>query len=174
MENPQQPSPFLQSQPIVPQPQKRSSSEGSGVFYYIAGVSLLNSVLIIFKVGFYGSLAITTLVSSIGLAIAESINGGMATTFIINAIAFAVNAVIAGIVAGFGYLSGKGYGWAYVIGMIAYTVDALIMLWLGDWVEVLVHLYVLYLLWKGWAGLRKINAAAAKAESTSPSVIDQF
>jgi hypothetical protein len=172
MDSPQQSSPFPQSQPLVPQTPKRNSSDGPGVFYYIAGISLLNSVLNIFKFGFYGSLAITTLVSSIGLAIAESVNGGMTTTLIINAIAFAVNAVIAGAVAGFGYLSGRGYGWAYVVGMIAYTADALIMLWLGDWIEVLVHLYVLYLLWKGWSGLRKINAALTKAEFTSPSVID--
>ncbi len=174
MENPQQPSPFPQSQPINPQPPKKNSfsSDGPGVFYYIAGISLLNSVLIIFKVGFYGSLAITTLISGIGLVIAESVNGGTMASFIINAIAFLINAVIAGIVAGFGYISGKGHAWAYVVGMIAYTVDALIMLWLGDWIEVLVHLYVLYLLWKGWSALRKINVTIAKAESTSPSVID--
>lgn len=174
MENPQQPSPFPQSQPINPPPPKRSrfTSDGPGVFYYIAGISLLNSVLIILNIGFYGSLAITGLISGIGLYIAESVNGGTMTSFIINAIAFAINAVIAGIVAGFGYLSGKGHAWAYVVGMIAYTVDALIMMWIGDWIEVLIHLYVLYLLWKGWSGLRKINATIAKAESTSPSVMD--
>jgi hypothetical protein len=174
MENPQQPSPFPQSQPVTPQtPTKsRATSDGPGVFYYVAGISLINSLLIMLNFGFYGSLAITTLISGIGFYIAESVNGGTATSFIINAIAFAVNAVIAGIVAGFGYLSGKGHAWAYVVGMIAYTLDALIMIWLGDWIEVLIHLYVLYLLWKGWSGLRKINATIARAESTSPSVMD--
>lgn len=172
MENPQQPSPFPQSQPINPQPlnKKSSSSDGPGTFYYIAGISLLNSILIVFKISFYGSLGITTLISGIGLYLA-GYNGGT-MSFIINGIAFAINAVIAGIVAGFGYLSGKGHAWAYVVGMITYTVDALIMLWIGDWIEVLIHIYVLYLLWKGWSNLRKINATIVKAESTSPSVID--
>ncbi|MBK8823507.1 MAG: hypothetical protein IPN58_13115 [Anaerolineales bacterium] len=171
MEKPQQTSPFPQSQPINSTPPK-ANSEGPGVFYYIAGISLLNSVLVIFNIGFYGSLAITMLVSGIGLVVAESVNGGTMVSFMIHAAAFLVNAVIAGMVAGVGFLSGKGYAWAYVFGMVAYTVDALIMLWLGDWLEVLVHLYVLYLLWKGWTNLRKVNAVIAKAEETSPSVID--
>lgn len=173
MENPQTPSPFPQSQPINQPPRSRqSSTDGPKVFYYIAAISLINSILFIFNYGFYGSLAITTIVTGIAIAIAAEVSGGTGMNILINGIAFVINAVFAGVFAGLGFLSGKGHAWAYVLGMIAYTVDALLMLWLGDWIEVLIHLYALFLLWRGWSSLRKINAAQAKQESTSPSVIE--
>ena len=170
----QQPSQFPQSQPIIPQPQKSNpaSSNGPGVFYYIAAISLINSLLFIFNYGFYGSLAITTLITYLGLGLAEAINGGTTVTFIVNGVAFFINAIIAGIVAGFGYLSSKGHSWVYIVGMVAYTLDALIMLWLNEWIVVLIHLYALYLLWRGWSSLRKIKADITKTETISPSVID--
>mgnify|MGYP003482528543 CR=1 FL=1 len=133
---------------------------------------MINSILFIFNYGFYGSLAITTIVTYIAVSIADSVNGGTTANFIINGVGFFINMLIAGVVAGFGYLSSKGHGWAYVIGMIAYTIDALIMIWLGDWIEVLVHLYALFLLWKGWSSLRKIKAEINRTETISPSVID--
>jgi hypothetical protein len=175
MQEPQQPSPFPQSQPIAPQPKKPYSAEGPSVFYYIAAISLVNSILFIFDFGFYGSLAITSIITYIALAIGEG--AGTLMIFIINGVAFLINAIIAAIVAGFGYLSSKGHGWAYVVGMIAYTVDTLIMIWLSDWIEVLIHAYVLFLIWKGWSSLRwsslrKIKAEINRAETISPSVID--
>jgi|GEM_PF-1765868 len=170
MQSDQQPVQIPQSPPITPQSPKKGlfDNEASGYFYYIAGISLINSLLFIFGFGFYGSLGITTVITGIAKYIAETVAGGTGVAFIINLIGFFINAVIAGIVALFGYLSSRGHGWVYVVGMIAYTVDALIMLWLGDWIEVLIHLYFLYLLWKGWSLLRK---ARKDMESLNPPVI---
>lgn len=169
MQDNQQSPQFQQSLPITPPPKKNIfETDGPGFFYYIAGISLLNSILFIFKVGFYGSLGITTVITYIAMAIVESAGGGMGTAFIINAIGFFINAFIAGMVALVGYLSSRGHGWAYVIGMIAYTIDALVMLWIGDWLEVIVHMIFLFMLWKGWRTLRKIKKTM---EEVSPSVV---
>jgi hypothetical protein len=173
MENPQTPSPFPQSQPINQPPKSKPlSMDGPKVFYYIAAISLINSILFIFNFGFYGSLGITTIVTSIALAIANEAGGGTGMNLLINGIAFAINAVFAGIFAGLGFLSGKRHAWAYVLGMIAYTLDTLLMIWIGDWIEVLIHLYALFLLWRGWSVLRKINAELSRQEISSPSVIE--
>ena len=74
---------------------------------------------------------------------------------------------IAGLFVVFGYCARRGSrGW-YLAGMVVYALDALIFLPAQDWEALAFHVFVLYMLWRGFAALRALrrhdagNAAAA-------------
>jgi hypothetical protein len=57
----------------------------------------------------------------------------------------------------FGYLSKKGYHWAFVIGMVIYLLDGLLLLLVSDYLGAAFHAYVLFRLYQGLAASRKLS-----------------
>jgi hypothetical protein len=58
-------------------------------------------------------------------------------------------------------MASKGAGWAFIVGMVVYGLDALIMLWATDWLSLAFHGLALYFMYRGWQACRALPAAAA-------------
>ena len=125
-------------------------------FYWIAGLSFVNSVIVIFGGGwsFIVGLGATQIVDGVAVAIAEETGATAAMAAKVGALV--ADAVISGIFALFGYHAGRRRNWAFVVGMVVYVVDGMLFLLVTDWFSVGFHGFALFCIWTGFAANRKL------------------
>jgi hypothetical protein len=123
---------------------------GASWFYWIAGLSLINSI-----VAFTGSdwrfilgLGITQVFDALGHDIGSAGN----------AVVLALDLLAAGVCVFFGVFAHKRHLWAFVVGMVLFALDGLIFLFAQDWLGVGFHVFVLYCLFRGAKACRELNA----------------
>lgn len=119
-------------------------------FYWIAGLSLINTMIVFFGggVSFIVGLGITQIIDGIVIETASTVKF----------IALFINILVSGMFAIFGYFALKHEKWAFIIGMVLYLLDGLIFLLVNDWWSVGFHAFVLLSLFAGIKSLRKIEA----------------
>ena len=124
---------------------------GASWFYWIAALSLLNSVILLFggKIQFVFGLGVTQFVDAVAL--------GLQTGTVGQALAFIFDLAAASLFAIFGYLSHKKLRWAFIVGMVLYTLDGLILLLLSSFLSAAVHAYVLYRMSSAFVAVRKLR-----------------
>ena len=107
---------------------KKQVESGANWFFWIAGLSLVNSVLVLVNVewGFFFGLGITQLTDSIAVELGEK------TGYLARIVAFARDVIAASVFVLFGFLSKKKRRWAFVTGMILYALDAMLFLIVKD------------------------------------------
>lgn len=131
--------------------------DGSGWFYWIAGLSLINSAVILsgsdwsFLIG----LGATQIVDYFSLGATEGIEASSRT--IVLAIAFIIDVIIAGTFFLWGFFSRKGYRWAYIIGIVLYSLDGLIFLAFQDWPSLGFHIFALYFIIGGFKAFGQLQ-----------------
>ena len=120
---------------------RRRICSGGNWFYWIAGLSLLNTVIALFNsnVSFIAGLGFT---QAIDYLIREY--GGIAA-----AIGLLLNLVIAGIYIGLGYCACRRMRWAFIVGMILYSLDTLLFLIAMDLFPLAFHLFALFGIFSG-------------------------
>ena len=135
---------------------EKQIQSGAGWFFWIAGLSVLNSATRLLGGGwrFFLGLGIAQLVDELALAASE----GAAA---IRVIAFVVNLIAAGFFVLMGVVARKGYPWAFVVGMALYALDGLVFLWAGDWWSIAFHLFALWGLFRGVQAIRKLRQRSA-------------
>jgi len=163
--------------PVVEQPapnaelQKRLKEfhGGANWFYWIAALSVINSLLMFSgsKWSFIFGLGVTSIIDALAAVIVEEMGGGLGVWFV-RAIALGFSVAIAAAFVLIGWLSNKGYGPVYVIGMIIYLLDALLyigLLFIGepDWLGLGFHAFALFLMFSGYSALRKLDALQTPA-----------
>jgi len=143
---------------------ERQLKAGANWFYWIAGLSLVNSLIFLFKGGitFVIGLGLTQVVDGIAGVVAREL--GRQGGSIIRAAGLAVNLVIAGIFVAFGYLGRKGQRWAFITGMILYGLDIFILLWARDMFGILFHIIALAGLYRGLRAIGEIERWGTKAQ----------
>jgi hypothetical protein len=136
---------------------------GADNFFWIAGLSLVNSIIDLIggRWAFLIGLGITQLVDGISVAIAEEIGANWAT--IVKIIAFVVDMGIAGVFVVFGILARRRHKWAFIIGMVLYALDGLILLIGPDWLGIGFHLFILYGLYVGLKSITKLHGIEQEA-----------
>jgi hypothetical protein len=141
-------------------------------FYWIAGLSILNSVISITGASFTFviGLGATQIIDALANLLATDLGGGNATVIVKGAGLF-VNLIIAGIIALFGYFAVKGKRWALITGMILYLADAVLLLVFKDWLGVLFHGWALFSLYKGLSILTRISKLEPAIQTTAVPVI---
>lgn len=114
---------------------------GASWFYWIAGLSIINSLLVFFKtnMSFVVGLGITMIFDYIGQSI-----GGIA-----NIVTLSLTVLISLVFIAFGYFASKGHSWVFIFGMILYTIDGLLFLTVMDWLAIGFHAFVLFCLYGG-------------------------
>jgi hypothetical protein len=127
---------------------------GANWFYWIAGLSLINSIVMLAggQWGFVVGLGITQFADGIGAAVAEEVGAGIG----LRAVVFLFDAFIAGLFVMFGIFAGKRQTWAFVTGMVLYAMDGFLFLLVADWLGVGFHVFVLFCLFGGLAACRKL------------------
>ncbi len=120
----------------------------AGWFFWIVGLSLIGSILHLSgsDLTFFLGLGITTVIDVFGRDSAG---------FAGKAIAFVVNLIPLGFYALMGFL-GRRHRGALIAGAFFYFIDALIFLVVKDWISILVHGYVLYVLFRAIGAAGKI------------------
>ncbi|HEY7797336.1 MAG TPA: hypothetical protein VIA80_01120 [Hyphomonadaceae bacterium] len=116
-------------------------------FWWIAGLSLVNTVLFYMK-------SDTSFVIGLGLTTVASVFFQMtvALVFIVATLAF---------YAYIGYVAQRGVAWAFYIGLAVYVFDALIFVYFEDWMSVAFHGLAIFFIMKGVMQLREAPKPAA-------------
>ena len=132
---------------------------GARWFFWIAGLSMLNAVLIASgsSITFVVGLGATIVVDAVALHLRQG--GGNATLII--AVSLAIDAFIAGFFVLFGVLALKRNTGAFVAGMILYAADAALLAWAQDWFSCVFHALALWFLFSGLQACRQMPAAEA-------------
>jgi hypothetical protein len=123
---------------------------GAKWFYWIAGLSMINSMVVIFGGSFHFviGLGITSVVDalarragSFGSFLDVIINGFAAGAFVL-----------------FGYFAAKAQKWAFLLGMGLYAMDGFLLLGVKDILSVGFHAYALYAISRGLTAAKQIQA----------------
>ena len=149
---------------------QKQFKNGAGWFYWIAGLSVVNSVIFFMEgnMTFIVGLGITQIISAIGAELAKEF--GQAAKYVM----LMMEIIAAGMFALFGYFANKRYRWAFIIGMVLYALDSLIFLAVQEWLSFGFHLFALFGLYVGLRGewrLRQfelVQQGAAPAELAPP------
>jgi len=114
---------------------------GANWFYWIAGLSLVNSLVVIFggQFHFVVGLGITSIVDELAKGV------GSAGTVL----DLVINGTVAGIFFLFGSFAGKSHKWAFLVGMVLYGLDGLLLLLARDILSIGFHVYALYAISRG-------------------------
>jgi hypothetical protein len=129
--------------------QRRS---GGQWFYWIAALSSINAVLALAgqQWHFILGLGMTQLIQ-------ELAEGSAGAGLKAGVISFAV----IGFFAFLGKRAIHGYGWAFVVGMVAYGLDGLLFLLVQDWVGVGFHAFAIAMIMRGYMAARQLPAPTA-------------
>ncbi len=133
---------------------------GAGWFYWIAALSLINSVLV--TAGSDRSFIIGLGVTQV----ADAILGSFGTVGKI--VAFAFDLVVAGLFVLLGWLANKRHGWAFGVGIAVYGLDGVLYLLVSDWLSVAFHVFVVFSLFAGLSAHKRLARIEADAAGPAP------
>ena len=133
---------------------------GSQWFYWIAGLSLINSMVLLAggEWSFIVGLGMTQIIDAIGLELAKDIG------FMGQIIAFICDVIVASIFILFGFFAGKKHTWAFVVGMLLYALDGVLFLLVKDYLSIGFHVFALFCIYNGYTAkkmLEKIDQTEA-------------
>jgi hypothetical protein len=155
---------------------RRRARTGANSFYFVAALSLINSILsaVGYSLTFVFGLSITQMIDGAGVGVGDS-SPDLALAGKVGAVI--VSVIISGFFALLGFFGGRGQRWAFIVGMILYLLDGILMLaallWLGtgqfqDWIGFAIHFYFLWSMGRGLQAanqLQKLVAASAPIRS---------
>jgi hypothetical protein len=123
---------------------------GGKWFYWIAGLSMINSLVVITGGNFHFvvGLGITSVVD--GLAKRVGSAGSV--------LDIVINGFVAGVFVLFGTFAVKAQKWAFVAGMLLYAADGLLLLMGKDYLSVGFHAYALYAIYQGFQAAGQVQA----------------
>jgi len=156
-------------QPAVNETAKQAQLVRSGAnwFIWIAGLSLVNSVLFVAgsNWAFFLGLGATQFSDAFGKEIITGTTGEV--------VALIVDVVIAAIFVGLGLMSRSGALWSFIVGMVLIVLDALLLVWVQDWAAVAFHALALFFVIRGFQAARQLatlRTAAALPSGTVPPI----
>ena len=140
--------------------EKRKS--GAHWFYWIAALSLITSIVSLAggAWGFFLSLGVTQLIDGFAIGLVE--DGVNAS---VKAVAVVFDLLAAGAFALFGYLGARGHGWAFLVGMALYALDALLFVMVGEWLPIAFHAFALYCIFMGYRAASQLKAFEAQQQT---------
>lgn len=140
---------------------------GTNWFYWIAGLSLVNSVLLLSgaNFGFVVGLGATQMIDSIVLGVSEDVQAGWAMKLV----AFAIDVVIAGVYVLIGFLGLKRMKAAIIVGMVFYAIDGLLFLLVQDFLSLAFHGFALWCIFGGIKALNEYNRLEARLIASEPA-----
>lgn len=135
--------------------------EGSNLFFWIAGLSLVNSAVALFggSMNFTAGLGMTQFVDGFALLVIEDL--GTDYNLLIKGVAIALDLIIAGMFVLMGIFS-KKHKWVFIPGMIIYGLDTLIFLLIRDFIGFGFHLLFLGGMIGGYMAFRQIEQKQAQ------------
>lgn len=134
---------------------------GASWFYWIAGLSLINTAMQFFEseTAFVLGLGITQVADAIAATVAEP---GTSAASVLRMVAIAFDLFAAGLFIFFGWQANQHKSWAFLTGMGLFLADTLLFLIVQDWLGLGFHALALFFIFGGYSALRKLNQELAR------------
>ena len=133
---------------------------GANWFFWIAGLSAINSFIIL--MGGEWSFIIGLGITLVFDAVAREIGGlGFAVAIVLDVIVLLT-------FVGFGIFARKRHTWAFIVGMVLYSLDGLLFVLFQDWLSVGFHVFALFFIYKGMRAHLALRALALLSEGGLP------
>ena len=147
---------------------------GASWFFWIAGLSVLNTILYLTGAGitFALGLGVTQIIDVLASMIAAEVSAGAAS--VLQAIALGLDFGIAGIFVLFGVLGRKRINWAIVTGMVLYAGDGLICLLFQEWLGAVFHCLALWGLFHGFKAINELARFEASLSVGDMATVQQL
>jgi len=132
---------------------------GANWFYWIAALSLITSLISLSGVNwrFVLSLGSTQIIDALASGIARQLGEAA------KVIGFVLDIFITGIFAGLAWLAGKKHLWAYIVGMVLFGLDGLLLLLIQDWISAIFHAVVIYWIFRGFQSAQQLATLEREA-----------
>ncbi|HEX2698206.1 MAG TPA: hypothetical protein VHM28_10900, partial [Anaerolineales bacterium] len=88
-------------------------------------------------------------------------------------VGFIIDLCITGMFAILGYFGRKRNRWPFIIGMILYFADGIVMLLFQDWIGVLFHFIALSGIWNGFRSLGELGVLEKSSATESIEILRQ-
>ena len=139
-------------------------SSGASWFYWIAGLSVINTVISLTggTTSFVTGLGTTQIIDALAMILLEGASEGAITLIRGLNIFFDLGAIALFVF--FGIFAHKGHRWAFIVGMVIYFFDSLIFLLIADYLSIAFHALALWGLFNGMKAsgeLKKLQYADA-------------
>ena len=143
---------------------------GISWFYWIAALSVLNTIIYLFgsSLTFVVGLGMTQFVDGFTSALATQIGQG---GFVFRLVGIGLDLSIAGAFAAIGYFGIKRVRWPIIAGMVLYFLDALLLLFAGDYLGILFHAWALFSI---GTGLNAINRLKLLEQAAPGAPVDNL
>jgi hypothetical protein len=137
---------------------------GARWFFWIAGLSLITSIVSFSGGGFafFLSLGTTQVIDGFAKGLAKEL--GDATKIV----GLVLDALVAGVFVLIGWLALRRHLWSFIVGMILFMLDALILLAFQIWISFAFHLLVVFWIFKGYQAGRRLAALEMEMQGVSP------
>jgi len=132
---------------------EQKSRSGARWFFWIAGLTILTSIVSLFGGGFAFFLSLGTTQLIDGMARGLSQEFGDATKII----ALVLDILVASVFGLIGWLALKRHLWSFIAGMVLFVLDALILLVFQIWISFAFHLVVVFWIFKGYQAARQLS-----------------
>jgi hypothetical protein len=131
-----------------------AGESGAGWFYWVAGLSLINSIGMLSGANFRFSLGLGVTLIADTMA-TEAVMAGGAESIKLLALGFDV--VVLALVVACGWLSRKRVLPVFAIGMVLYLLDGLIFVLFFNVISIAIHAFALWQMWNGFMAFRQLN-----------------
>jgi hypothetical protein len=133
---------------------------GADWFFWVAGLSVLNSVLVVSGAGirFIFGLGVTRVIDGIASGQAGQLK----------MLGLVADLVAAGVLVTFGIFARQRQTWSFITGMLLYALDGVVLVLFSDWIGVAVHAYVLFRIYMGMQASMELNKLEAGLEARRP------
>ncbi len=133
---------------------RQKLSSGANWFYWIAGLSVVNSLANYFEANwnFAVGLGITQVFDGLGYYSRSEGSAPMISTALL-----VVSIVIAGLFFLLGVFANRGVLTAFVFGIVIYFLDALLMLYATDILGIIIHVIALIFIIRGFLAARQLK-----------------
>jgi hypothetical protein len=144
---------------------QRQMKSGAYNFYWIAGLSLANSLFFVFSTvsSFVVGLGVTQFLDILFHNLAQSFPNSI---LLVRLLGLLPDLFICGVFCLCGFLAVKGYRLAFIAGMVLYGLDAILTLVSGDFLGFGFHLFFLWFLFSGLQALAKLKKIMPEKAST--------
>lgn len=134
----------------------RHMHSGANWFFWIAGLSLINSIIALVKGGwsFLAGLGVTQVIDGLAIGLSDELGGAAV------AVALVLDLIVAGFFVGLGLYARRAMLWAFVLGMIVYALDGVLLAAFQVWLSLAFHAFALYGIYRGYAAARKLKELA--------------
>jgi len=138
------------------------AQSGASWFLWIAALSVINTLITMGggRMRFIFGLGITTLIDSVGHQM-----GGSGQT-----VALAASILGAAVIAIFGVLARKELKWAFIVGMVLYVCDGLLLLPAKLYLDAAFHAWALFRLFQGLQALNALESLKSQQSMNAGAV----